>query len=235
MPASEMLSRRNLFRTLACGCLAAGVGIPTAFAAEPEAKTTLGGDEALARLKSGNEAFVKGGACVPVGGAERISALAAGQAPFAVVVACSDSRTPPEHLFDASLGQLFVVRVAGNTVDQSALGSIEYGVAVLGAPLVLVLGHSSCGAVQAGVKMVTEKAEFPGAISAMVEPILPAVLKAQTMSGDLVTNAIRSNVEFVLRSVATGSTLVSDARKAGKVRLAGGVYDLKTGVVDFLA
>ncbi|MFT0860115.1 carbonic anhydrase [Ancylobacter sp. G4_0304] len=239
MSTSGILSRRGLFRTLACGCVAAGLGVrmgvAPALAADPKAKTTLSSDEALARLKTGNEAFVKGASCVVVGGVERIAALAGGQAPFAVVVTCSDSRTSPELLFDASLGELFVVRVAGNTVDQTALGSIEYGVAVLGAPLVLVLGHSGCGAVEAAVKMVTERAEYPGAIATMVEPILPAVLKAQTQPGDLLSNAIATNVRLVLGAIGNGSAMVTEAKKAGKVRLVGGVYDLSSGVVDFQA
>ncbi|MBB3771221.1 carbonic anhydrase [Angulomicrobium tetraedrale] len=242
MAMSGLLSRRNLLHAAACGCAAAAAGVGAtlaggsgAFAATYAEKTTLTATQALDRLKAGNAAFVKGGACVPVGGPEAIARLASGQAPFAVVVACSDSRTPPEHLFDARLGELFVIRVAGNTVDDTALGSIEYGVVVLGAPLVLVLGHSECGAVAAAVSMVTEKARFPGSISTMVEPILPAVLRAQGTTGDLVANAVRENVELVLDHVGQASVLISDAVRAGKARLAGGVYDLKTGEVGFLS
>jgi carbonic anhydrase len=155
---SNQLSRRALFHSLACGCATLPVGL----IARPAnaAKTDLTADQALAQLKEGNAAFVKGGACVPTGGPARVAELAKGQGPFAVVVGCSDSRTPPEHLFGRGLGELFVVRVAGNTVDPGALGSIEYAVAVLGAPLILVLGHSKCGAVEAAAKVVTENAAF---------------------------------------------------------------------------
>src|SRR5215211_6719194 len=123
---SNQLSRRALFHTLACGCAA----LPAGFVAAPlhaasGSKTELTADQALARLKEGNDAFVKGGACVPTGGPSRVAELSKGQAPFAVIIGCSDSRTPPEHLFSRGLGELFVVRVAGNTVDPSALGSIE--------------------------------------------------------------------------------------------------------------
>lgn len=236
MSISVAFSRRGFFRGLACGCLAAGAvtSSTVAFAADSAATASPSARDALARLKTGNAAFVEGGACIPAGGPKQISKLATGQAPFAVVVGCSDSRTPPEHLFDASLGELFVVRVAGNTVDDAALGSIEYGVAVLGAPLVLVLGHSGCGAVEAGVNMVTKKTLYPGSIGTMIEPILPAVLKAQGMPGDIVANSVRTNVQMVLAHIAQGSVMVSGAEKAGKVQLVGGVYDLATGKVDFL-
>ncbi|ADH88670.1 carbonic anhydrase [Ancylobacter novellus DSM 506] len=235
MPNAILASRRGVFAALACGCAAAaGLGRGSAFAASPAASTSVSADEALSRLKSGNAAFVGGESCTPAGGHGHIAPLAAGQAPFAVVVGCSDSRTPPEHLFDGKLGELFIVRVAGNTVDHTALGSIEYGVAVLGAPLVLVLGHSGCGAVEAATKVVTKGATYPGSIGQMVEPIVPAVRKAQGMKGDLMANAVRTNVELVLEQIAAASPLVAQARDAGKVRLAGAVYDLASGKVAFL-
>lgn len=238
MISSTSISRRGLFRGFACGCAAAattggsGFFASSALAASP--KTALNPDQALARLQSGNAAFVAGGACLPIGGAEQISSLAKGQAPFAIIVGCSDSRTPPEHLFGAELGELFVIRVAGNTVDDAGMGSIEYGVVVLGAPLILVLGHTNCGAVDAGVKMVTEGAVYPGSIAAVVEPILPAVLKAQKLGGDLLANSVKTNVELVQQRIASGSKLVSDAMEAGKARITGGVYDLASGKVAFL-
>lgn len=237
MITSGSLSRRSLFGALACGCAAVGVGLhaPAAVAASYMAKTTLSADEALARLKEGNAAFVKGGACTPVGGPTRIGELAGGQAPFAVIVGCSDSRTPPEHIFGGGLGELFIIRVAGNTADLSALGSIEYGVAVLGAPLVLVLGHSNCGAVEAAISIVRDQTVYPGAIDSMVQPILPAVLRAQRGSGDLVAASVKANVEDVLAGIASSSTMLAQARDAGKLRLVGGVYDLATGQVDFLS
>lgn len=233
-----MLSRRALFHTLACGCLAAPGAFVAheAFAADPVAKTTLTPDQALAKLQEGNAAFVKGGACTPVGGAGRIAPLATGQAPFAVIVACSDSRTPPEHVFDRGLGELFVVRVAGNVVDRSALGSIEYGLAVLGAPLVVVLGHSKCGAVEAASKVVTEGASYPGAIGELIGPIIPAVLTAQrTKAADLVAGAVRANVTRVVEQLRSSEAILAGAVKAGKAKVAGGVYDLQSGAVELVA
>lgn len=236
MTMSPNLSRRGLFGALACGCatFAVGAGLRPVRAASPVAATTLTADEVLARLKAGNEAFVAGGACSPAGGPAHISTLSGGQAPFAVVVTCSDSRIPPEHVFGAGLGELFVIRVAGNTVDDSALGSIEYGVAVLGAPLVLVMGHTQCGAVQAAIQMAAEGTTFPGRIGDMVQPILPAVLRARRAGGYLVTDAVKANVEDVVARLGTASPLLAQAQQEKGLRLAGGVYDLATGKVAFL-
>lgn len=236
MSASATVSRRSLFRAFACGCAAAsaGLGAGAAFAASPAARTTLSADQALARLKEGNANFAKGGACVPLGGLQRVAELAQGQAPFAVIIACSDSRTPPEHLFSSGLGELFIIRVAGNTIDSTALGSIEYGVSVLGAPVVMVLGHSHCGAVEAATKIVTEQAVYPGSIADMVQPILPAVLRAQRIGGDLLAQSVRLNVEAVLADIANSSPIITEATQAGRARLVGGVYDLASGQVEYL-
>lgn len=229
------ISRRRLFGTIACGCAALPAtmfGAPQAFARMP--KTDLGPDAALAKLREGNAAFVKGGACAPAGGA-RIGPLAAGQAPFAVIVGCSDSRVPPEHVFDAGLGELFTVRVAGNTVDRSALGSVEYAVVALGAPLIVVLGHGACGAVEAAVKIATQKASYPGAIGDMVKPIVPAVLKAKSAKGDLMANSIHANVVETVGHLRRSGTTLGEPLQAGKLKVVGGVYDLATGAVDFVA
>ena len=230
---SNQLSRRALFHTLACGCAT----LPAGLVATPAhaAKTDLTADQALARLKEGNAAFVKGGACVPTGGPARVAELAKGQGPLAVVIGCSDSRTPPEHLFGRGLGELFVIRVAGNTVDPGALGSIEYAVAVLGAPLILVLGHSKCGAVEAAAKVVTENASFPGSIGALVLPIVPSVLRAQKKGGDLVEAAISENVARVVEQLKGSEAILREPIRAGKVRVIGGVYDLASGAVNFMA
>jgi carbonic anhydrase len=217
---SSSLSRRRLFHTVACGCAA----LPASLLVEPAraqsaAKTAYTADQALAMLKEGNAAFRQGGACVSTGGPARVAELARGQSPFAVVVSCADSRTPPEHLFGRGLGELFVVRVAGNTVDTGALGSIEFSVAVLGSPLVVVLGHTRCGAVEAATKIVTENAKFPGAIGEMVEPIVPAVLRAQKACGALLDSSIRENVRGVIARLETASAILADARRAGSSRL----------------
>jgi carbonic anhydrase len=228
------MSRRRLFGTLAGGCAtlpAAMFAAPAAAAGVP--KTSLDPEGALARLKEGNSVFVKGGACVPAGG-DRIAPLAAGQAPFAAIVGCSDSRTPPELVFNTGLGELFIVRVAGNTVDRSGLGSLEYAVIVLGVPLIVVLGHGSCGAVEAAVKIVTEKASFPGAIGDMVKPIIPAVRKARAAGGDLLAGSVRANVVDTVDQLQKSQKTLTDPLRAGKIKIVGGVYNLATGAVDFV-
>ena len=138
--------RRAFFRRACCGTLglAGSAGVLPAFAADAK-KSTLTPDEALARLQKGNASFLEKPAISMQDRARRLE-IARGQTPFAVLVGCSDSRVPPDVLFGTGLGELFIVRNAGNTVDTVALGSIEYGVAVLGVPLIVVLGHERCGA-----------------------------------------------------------------------------------------
>ena len=231
------LSRRGL---LACACSgAAGVALlggplGTPGFAATGAKTNLTAAQALALLKEGNQKFVSEGAAQPVIGRERRLEIASGQAPYAVLVGCSDSRVAPEHLFGRGLGELFIIRNAGNTVDTVALGSIQYAVAELGVPLILVLGHERCGAVGAAVSVVKTNTNFPGSIGQMIEPIVPAVLKAQSLPGDLVENAVRENVRRVVARLRTSADpILLDPVKAGKLKIVGARYDLDDGNVDF--
>jgi carbonic anhydrase len=198
------------------------------------AKTGLSPDEALARLKAGNERFATADPDCPTGLQARRSALAAGQAPFAVIVACSDSRVPPELLFAQGLGDLFVIRDAGNIIDTVGLGSIQYAVGQLGAPLVVVVGHRRCGAVQAAITVVKDNALFPGSIGQMLEPIVPAVLRAQREPGDIEENAIRENVRrTVTRLRASTEPILAEPLAAGRLRIVGARYDLDDGRVDW--
>ena len=197
-------------------------------------RTSLTPDQALAALKEGNDNFITDAPFRGVQGRERRVEIVRGQAPLAVLVSCSDSRVPPELLFGRGLGELFIVRNAGNTVDTTALGSIQYAVAELGVPLVLVLGHERCGAVDAAVKVVKDNATFPGAIGQMIEPILPAVIKAQAQSGDLLDNAVRENVRRVVSRLRSATEpLLLEPQRAGKLRIVGARYDLEDGDVDF--
>ena len=151
--------------------------------------------EALERLMKGNERFVKGRAIQPNGSPEHRRELLAGQEPFAVVLGCSDSRVPPEIIFDCGLGEIFVIRVAGNILDDVVIGSIEYAVEHLGTRLVLVLGHESCGAVGASL----EGGEAGGHIDSIVNAIVPAVESVRAQKGDLYENAIKANSCAMLR------------------------------------
>jgi carbonic anhydrase len=219
---------------MACGCVAATspFGAFSAFSADDYKKTDVTADRAIELLKEGNAAFLKGSCTVTP--ASRIQELAKGQAPFAVIVGCSDSRTPPTDVFNRGVGDLFIVRVAGNSVDSIGLGSIEYGVGVLGAPLVLVLGHTNCGAVEAAVKVVKDKAKFPGSIGTMVAPIVPAV-KSLKGDEDLVNRAVRANVERVVKRLQISKPILAKAVTENKAKVVGGVYSLETGKVEFLA
>ncbi len=237
----EMTRRNMLMASAVAGAASTAIGASVAGAAEaaPDApgKTKLTADQALARLKEGNRRFVS-----DVPNTSDISrkarlAVAKGQGPFAALVGCADSRVGPEHLFGAGLGELFIVRTAGNYIDTAGLGSIEYAVGVLGVPLIVVLGHERCGAVAAAVDVVMKNAQLPGAIGSMVEPILPAVIQARMdlkPGDDLVDASIRANVSRVAQRMRTTSEpLLLDPIKAGKVRVVGATYDLDTGAVDF--
>jgi carbonic anhydrase len=159
--------------------------------------------------------------------------IAGSQTPFAVLVGCADSRVSPELLFGRGLGELFTVRVAGNTVDRPGLGSIEYAVEHLGVPLIVVLGHERCGAVQAAVSVVEENATFPGAIGDMVAPIIPAVLEAQSQPGELLDNAVRENVRLVVALLGASGPLLEEPLAAGRLKIVGARYDLEEGKVEF--
>lgn len=228
----------------ALGSTIAGLAALTAGAARAEeapagavshpVTTSLTADEALALLKQGNKEFLMDAPCRRGETREHRLEIAAGQRPFAVLVGCSNSRVSPELLFGRGLGELFIVRVAGNTVGLTGLGSIEYAVSHLGVPLVVVLGHERCGAVQAAVDVVKENATFPGRIGDMVEPIIPAVLVAQREEGDLLANAIVANVRRVVTSIVQSSPLLNDGMEAGTVKVVGAIYDLEEGHVTFL-
>lgn len=235
------LSRRDLFLASAGGLAAASLAT-AATAADPvvgaPGKTTLSPDQALARLKDGNRRFVN-----DVPNASDLSrkgrlAVAKGQGPFAALVGCADSRVGPEHLFGAGLGELFIVRTAGNYVDTAGLGSLEYAVGVLGVPLIVVLGHERCGAVAAAVDVVKKNAQLPGSIGLMVNPILPAVVEAERsmQPGEVLVDAsIRTNVLRVAKRLRTYTEpLLLDPIKAGKLKIVGATYDLDTGAVAFL-
>ena len=231
------MTRRGLLGCLCCGAAAAaclsGFSAMPAFAADTP-RTNLTPDQALDLLKKGNDNYLTDSPVRAVQGRDRRLEIARGQAPMAILVSCSDSRVPPELLFGRGLGELFIVRNAGNTVDTAALGSIEYGVAQLGVPLVLVMGHERCGAVEAAVQVVRDGASFPGSIGRMIEPIVPAVIRAQRRGGDLLDNAVRENVGGVVNRLRTASEpMLLDPLRAGKLRIVGARYDLDDGKVDF--
>lgn len=233
----EINSRRSFFRSACCGSLglAASIAAPQVFAADTP-KTSLTADQALATLKEGNSKFLTDSPLRAVQGRARRLEIARGQAPFAVLVSCSDSRVPPEVLFGRGLGELFIVRNAGNTVDTVALGSIEYAIAVLGVPLIVVLGHERCGAVDAALSVVEKNTVFPGSLNQMIEPILPAALMARSTGAKgeaLLDAAVRENIRRVVNRIKNSEPVLMNPIKTGKVKVVGARYDLDDGEVDF--
>ena len=191
-------------------------------------------DEALGRLKQGNTIFSRGGASIALPGTARLTELAGGQHPYAIIVGCSDSRTSPELIFDCNLGELFVVRVAGSTVSQEGLGSIVYAVEHLGAPLVVVLGHTKCGAVGAAIDVATKHTDLHGALLNMVLPIVPAVLEAQEKHpANLQDASIRQNVRDVAARLKVADGVLAERLGAGRLKIVSACYDLASGQVAF--
>lgn len=182
------------------------------------------------KLLEGNKRFVEGKMSHPDQAAARRTELAKSQHPFAVIVSCSDSRVPPEVLFDQGLGDLFVIRLAGNILNDAAIGSIEYAVEHLGAKYVMVLGHERCGAVDATVK----GGEAPGHIGSLVKAIQPAVDKAKTQQGDLLDNAVKANVAMVVQQLKTSAPILEESVKKGSLAIVGARYDLDEGAVAIL-
>lgn len=221
---------RRTFLKMGAGALAFGAS--TVHATEP-APIVMTPDEALAILKDGNAKFLAGEVNLEVASAERRLEIAKGQKPFVVLVGCSDSRVSPEILFERGLGELFIVRNAGNVIDQSALGSIEFGVLEFGVPLIVVLGHEKCGAVSAALEIVENNATFPGSIDDMVEPIIPAVLAVREKPGDFLDNAVRENVRRIVEELRTTDALLATPLAEGRLKVIGARYDLDTGAVDF--
>jgi carbonic anhydrase len=196
----------------------------------------MSADEALKLLKDGNARFVEGKPQHPNQTRER-RALTAGQGqhPFATVLSCSDSRAPVELIFDRGIGDLFVVRVAGNVAAVDEMGSIEYAVDHLGTPVLVVLGHSQCGAVTA----VAQNAKVTGHLAALVKPIVPAVARAKSenpgVTGEALVNAaIKANIWQAMEDLFQKSKLIKEKAKAGKVKVLGALYDLDTGQVEWL-
>ena len=229
-------SKRAFFRTAGLGAAGALAGALAPILNPAQAaskKTDLTPEQALNLLKEGNRKYLTDSPVRAVEGRERRLEIARGQTPFAVLVSCSDSRVPPELLFGRGLGELFIVRNAGNTIDTSALGSIEYGVAELGVPLIVVMGHQRCGAVDAAVSVVRDNTVFPGSIGAMIEPIIPAVLSVRDKPGDFLDNAVRANISRTVRRLREAEPTLLDPQRNGRLKVVGAYYSLEDGSVDF--
>ncbi len=199
-------------------------------AAASDTGPTMDGATAQKMLLEGNKRHVDGKAGHSHQDAARRTEVAKGQHPFAAVVSCADSRVPPEILFDQGMGDLFIIRLAGNIADDAALGSLEYAVEHLGVRYILVLGHERCGAVDATLK----GGEAPGHIGALVKAIQPAVEKAKGQPGDALDNAVKANVANVVQQLKSAAPFLKEMVDKQSLTVAGGRYDLDDGLVQIL-
>ena len=205
---------------------------------EPSAESAHGSasidaEEAVKRLLEGNRSYIAGKNSVSHRTAKRRTEVSKGQHPFAIIVGCSDSRVPPEILFDQGMGDLFVVRSAGNVIDDIAIGSIEYAVEHLGVQLIMVLGHERCGAVDATLN----GGEVGGKLKSVIDAIKPAVEKAkakgQTSHGcDLLCSSVKNNARMVAEKIRKSSPVLTEAVENGMLRVVGAYYELDSGVVS---
>jgi carbonic anhydrase len=193
-------------------------------------QATMSPDEALVKLMAGNRRYTSGAAAHPHQDTARRQEVLGGQQPFAIILSCSDSRVPPEVFFDQGIGDIFIIRDAGNIVDDVVLGSIEYAAEHLGVPLIVVLGHDKCGAVTATI----QGGEAPGHIGSLVKAIAPAVEKARTQPGELLDNAIWQNVKDVAAAIAGDAPLLTHLIHQGKLKVVGARYHLDSGEVELL-
>ncbi len=194
---------------------------------------------ALRRLRDGNRRFTQGDAGGPSINRRPSPHQAAGQSPFAIVLSCADSRVPVELIFDQGIGDLFVVRVAGNIAQPSQLGSIEYAATQLGTPLVVVLGHTHCGAVAAAVDALSSEAQHPSpnlrAIVGCITPALKGLCSdSDSDRNDLIAVGVRANVRASVEALERGSSIIGDLITAGELTVVGAVYSLEDGTVEFL-
>lgn len=225
------LNRRQMLIGLAAGMAWLATGPSSAHASTAASDVTP--EQALQWLKEGNARFVGKKSERPHLSPERLRETSAGQHPFATVLSCSDSRVPVEHLFDRGIGDLFVIRVAGNVADTDEIGTAEYGAGHLGTPVILVLGHTKCGAVTA----VVNGDKVGGSIPKLVDNIIPAVerAKAAKLEGDaLILSAIKENVRQSMDDMVKNSQELAHLVHAGKVKVVGAVYHLEDGSVEWL-
>lgn len=187
-------------------------------------------DSALKCLKEGNKRFATQKSNHPNQTSERIKEVEAKQKPFAIIVGCSDSRVPSEIIFDQGLGDLFIVRTAGQVSSYASWGSIEFANAVLGSKLIVVLGHTKCGAVSAACKLP----EVPGHIITLINAIKPAAEMAKQMKGDTIENAVKINVALQVKQLQSLEPVLTKAIKNGDLKIVGAIYNLSSGIVEFL-
>ncbi|MCW6054000.1 carbonic anhydrase [Microcoleus sp. A2-C5] len=228
------LSRRNSLKFVAgaigTGILATRLGADVAAPAPAIAQNDMTPDAALKQLMDGNKRFVDRKRTNPHQDLSRLTEVAKGQKPFAAILGCADSRFPSEIIFDQGFGDLFVCRVAGNVVTPEELGSLEFGTLLLGAKVLMVVGHENCGAVGATLK----GGEVPGQIGSLVDSIKPAVESSKNQPGDHLENAVKANVLLQAKRLKA-SPVISKLIEENKLKVVGGYYDLDTGAISIVA
>ena len=199
------------------------------------ARTSLTADEALARLIAGNQRFVRGEARFPTVQKEILAELASGQHPYATILGCSDSRVPPELIFDAGFGDLFIVRVAGNVISPEVMGTLQYASLHLHTPLFVVLGHEGCGAIEAALAVKHEGAQMPSRIALLMENILPGLAKISPDANpaEQMDVAVEANVRWSIQQILDTPEAKARAGES-KIKIVGAVYELESGTVRFL-
>ena len=199
--------------------------------AAPKPQNAISPDAALRRLMDGNARYVSNALDVKDFSVDR-SARVKGQFPIAAFLSCADSRVAPELIFDQGPGDVFVVRVAGNYLSSNSLASLEYAVAVLNVPLIMVLGHTECGAVKSTISALQGHTPLPGHIWDIVDAVRPGVEKIISEGGeDLANRAVATNVQYNVSRIATAQPIIAEAAQAGRVKVVGAVYELATGKV----
>lgn len=233
------VGRRDLLKLVGVGGVVAttagGVLLTGQQAVEPqpvaqEKPRSVSPDVALQRMLEGNKRFAQQKRQNPNQSRLRLQETAMTQYPFASMLSCADSRVPAEIVFDQGLGDLFVVRMAGNVVSPTAVGSLEFSTAVLGSQLIMVLGHERCGAVAAAVK----GDPLPGRIGTFVEDIKPALARIKGKPGDAVANAVVANVQYQVELLKSTSVMLEQLIQEGKLKIVGGRYDLDTGEITMV-
>jgi carbonic anhydrase len=227
------ISRRNSLKFVAgaigTGIIAAGAGAELAAPEPVIAENPPNPDAALQMLIDGNQRFVENRRVFPNQNMMRVTEVAETQKPYAAILGCADSRFPAEMIFDQGLGDLFVCRVAGNVATPEEMGSLEFGTLVLGAKVLMVIGHERCGAVKAAI----EGGELPGQIGSLTKAIKPAVQMSKNKPGDSVENAVKANVRLQANRLKD-SPVINKLVEEGKLKIVGGYYDLDTGAVEIV-
>lgn len=231
---SAHVSRRNLLKfsagAIGTGVLTAGLGSKLAFPDKAVAQENMTPDQALQALMQGNQRFVNGTLENPRRNMTRLAEISKSQKPFAAILGCADSRVPSEIIFDQGFGDLFICRIAGNVATPEEIGSLEFGTLVLGAKVIMVMGHERCGAVDATIK----GAQVPGQIGSLLDAIKPALKNSGNQTGDELEKAIKANVLYQIERLKA-SPVISQLIQEEKLTIVGGYYDLDTGRVTVVS